>query len=137
MPQIVDYAPAWLSRPSPGASFFSVAGADRTNSPAKHSRNLSDGNTRNETPYEGPLRILARRGNEVFVVVDNQIRWAKLTSLKDEWHQEVRKNRRDASRGREAEKNEDKSRSPSPDKGKGKAGDETTEAERGPQYRVG
>ena len=121
MPQIVDYAPAWLSRPSPGASFFSASGTDKTASPAKHPRGLSDTSAKNEAPYEGPTRILARRGNEVFVMVDNQIRWARLTSLKDEWHQEVRRKREDGSRGAE---------------GKGTDGDEDADEEGSPQYRV-
>lgn len=125
MPQIVDYAPAWLSRPSPGASFFSPSGADKAASPGRHARGLSDTSARNEAPYEGPLRILARRGNEVFVVVDNQIRWAKLTSLKDEWHREVRK-KRDGSRGQEAES----------DKGEVIAGGEDADGKGSGQYKV-
>ena len=128
MPQIVDYAPAWLSRPSPGASFFSPSGADKTAFPATPAKGLSDTSAKNEAPYEGPLRILARRGNEAFVVVDNQIRWAKLTSLKDEWHREVRKKRGDASPARDTDGDQDN--------GKGTPGDEDAEEEDNTQYRV-
>lgn len=93
MPRIIDYAPAWLSRPSPGASLFSSRGPEKPT--ASHSRSRSDGGAASkEERYEGPVRTLARRGNEVFVVVDNQIRWAKLTALKDEWQQGMRRRRR-------------------------------------------
>lgn len=33
---------------------------------------------------------MARRDNEVFVVVDNQIRWSSLAKLKDDWKQQSR-----------------------------------------------
>ncbi|KAL1955107.1 hypothetical protein VTO42DRAFT_9041 [Malbranchea cinnamomea] len=131
MPRVVDYAPAWLSRPSPGASFFSSTGPDKTSVASKHQ---SDSGIHSETPYEGPLKILARRGNEVFVVVDNQIRWAKLPSLKEEWQQGVRRRRKDSSRVMETEKDQGKGRSPSP--GMTEEGKETEEKDSGPRYRV-
>jgi nucleoporin NUP82 len=39
---------------------------------------------------------LAKRGNEVFTVVNNQIRWSSLTRLKDVWQQQSR-SKKDAS----------------------------------------
>ncbi|TQB71227.1 hypothetical protein MPDQ_007698 [Monascus purpureus] len=79
MPKVVSYTPPWLSRPSPGATLFSSA-------PSKIAEEELYG--QNKTAYEGPRRTLARRGNEVFAVVDNQIRWSSLTRLKDEWQQQ-------------------------------------------------
>ncbi|KAL4917219.1 hypothetical protein BDW62DRAFT_88777 [Aspergillus aurantiobrunneus] len=80
MPKVISYTPPWLSRPSPGASLFS--------SPAPK----DPGSLRNskDAGYVGPSRTLARRGNEVFTVVDNQIRWSSLMRLKDEWQQRAR-----------------------------------------------
>ncbi|KAI9370564.1 hypothetical protein BJX61DRAFT_86072 [Aspergillus egyptiacus] len=79
MPKVISYTPPWLSRPSPGASLFSSTAP-------------KDGSARSpkDVEYAGPSRTLARRGNEVFTVVDNQIRWASLTRLKDEWQQRAR-----------------------------------------------
>ncbi|PGH23635.1 hypothetical protein AJ80_02241 [Polytolypa hystricis UAMH7299] len=100
MPKIIDYAPPWLSRPSPGANFFlerrpelQSPQASRTGAKGR------DVDTKREAPYDGPTRTIARRGTEVFAVVDNQIRWANLATLKDEWQVEVRQKRRNASRG--------------------------------------
>lgn len=79
MPKVISYTPSWLSRPSPGAALFS--------SPApKDPGSLKSP----KAGYLGPSRTLARRGNEVFTVVDNQIRWSSLTRLKDEWQQRDR-----------------------------------------------
>ncbi|KAL2832854.1 hypothetical protein BDW59DRAFT_138769 [Aspergillus cavernicola] len=79
MPKVISYTPPWLSRPSPGASLFSST-APKDGSP----RSSKD------VEYTGPSRTLARRGNEVFTVVDNQIRWSSLTRLKDDWQQRAR-----------------------------------------------
>jgi nucleoporin NUP82 len=71
MPKVVGHTPPWLCRPSPGASFF-------TKDPSKKP-------TQNGNDYQGPQRTLAHRDTEVFAVVDNQIRWADLATLKAEW----------------------------------------------------
>lgn len=42
----------------------------------------------------GPKRIIARRGTEVFVVVDDQIRWSDLGMLKDKWDEQQILNKR-------------------------------------------
>lgn len=76
MPKVISYTPPWLCRPSPGASFFSSV------SPKSPAAQPDNGKT---AEYEGPTRTLAKRGTEVFAVVDNQIRWSNLTRLKDEW----------------------------------------------------
>ncbi|PKY02762.1 nuclear pore complex protein An-Nup82 [Aspergillus campestris IBT 28561] len=82
MPKVISYTPPWLSRPSPGASLFS--------STASKGLDKSSQSLRQNDDYTGPTRVLAQRGNEVFTVVDNQIRWSSLTRLKDEWQQEKR-----------------------------------------------
>ena len=78
MPKILSYTPEWLSRPSPGYDVF--AGA--LLSPARVNGNI------NAYTYSGPKRTIARRGTEIFVVVDNQIRWSDLCMLKEEWEDE-------------------------------------------------
>lgn len=82
MPEVISYTPPWLTRPSPGSSLFaeSTAKGIDTTSPK----------LRKESDYTGPSRTLAKRGNEVFTVVDNQIRWSNLTRLKDEWQQRTK-----------------------------------------------
>ncbi|KAL4864469.1 hypothetical protein BDV12DRAFT_176146 [Aspergillus spectabilis] len=80
MPQVISYTPPWLSRPSPGASLFSSSAP----------KDLGSLKTTKDARYVGPSRTLARRGNEVFTVVDNQIRWSSLTRLKDDWQQRER-----------------------------------------------
>ncbi|KAJ5591574.1 uncharacterized protein N7459_001943 [Penicillium hispanicum] len=82
MPQVNSYAPAWLCRPSPGASFFTSA---LVKSPAQ---DLPNGTKK--TAPSGPTRTTAKRGNEVFAVVDNEIRWSNLARLKDQWQQQAR-----------------------------------------------
>ncbi|PWY70475.1 nuclear pore complex protein An-Nup82 [Aspergillus heteromorphus CBS 117.55] len=75
MPKVISYTPPWLSRPAPGASVFASSGAKAPES----LKGLK------ESVYSGPTRIQAKRGNELFTVVDNQIRWSDLTRLKNEW----------------------------------------------------
>ena len=77
MPKILEYTPDWLSRPSPGFKLFS-------SSKQKQSLNPLDSKRKNDD-YDGPNRMIARRGTEVFVVVDDSIRWADLGTLKDSW----------------------------------------------------
>ncbi|WEW57848.1 hypothetical protein PRK78_003315 [Emydomyces testavorans] len=86
MPRVIDYAPAWLSRPSPGATFFS----------ASSTKAVAD---KDAESFCGPTKVLARRGTEVFAVVDNQIRWTDLALLKDQWQEGVRQKRKGTSYG--------------------------------------
>lgn len=82
MPNVISYTPPWLSQPSPGASLFS-------STPSKiPDYGLLDDVGRDQ--YTGPVRTLAKRGGEVFAVVDSMIRWASLTRLKDEWQQKTK-----------------------------------------------
>ncbi|KAL8635430.1 MAG: hypothetical protein Q9228_007078 [Teloschistes exilis] len=82
MPRILSYTPSWLSRPSPGFDLF-VSTKDSSSTP-KNSRKQANGTNKSEE-YVGPRRTIARRGTEVFVVVDNQIRWSDLSVFKDDW----------------------------------------------------
>lgn len=75
MPRILNYTPEWLSRPSPGFDVFTGA----LLSPARANGKLAT------EIYSGSQRTIARRGTEIFVVVDNQIRWSDLCMLKEEW----------------------------------------------------
>lgn len=75
MPKVISHTPPWLCRPSPGAAFFTGKSAGK---PAAQEPPADD--------YVGPQRTLARRGTEIFAVVDNQIRWADLSTLKENWH---------------------------------------------------
>ncbi|PGH08945.1 hypothetical protein GX51_01002 [Blastomyces parvus] len=103
MPKVIDYSPPWLSRPSPGATFFLGSGSERPSQASRISKSKDAGDAR-EQSYLGPKRTLARRGTEVFAVVDNQIRWSNLSILKDEWQAEVRQKRKGTERGREPER---------------------------------
>jgi len=82
MPKVNSYAPAWLCRPSPGASLFTST-SDK--GPAQALENGSKAVTPNAAN-----RTIAKRGNEVFAVIDNEIRWSDLARLKDQWQQEAR-----------------------------------------------
>ncbi|KAL8692910.1 MAG: hypothetical protein Q9218_002168 [Villophora microphyllina] len=84
MPRVLSYTPPWLSRPSPGFDLFaSTKNLSSPNTP-RSSRTQANGIKRGEE-YLGPQRTIARRGTEVFVVVDNQIRWSDLSLLKDDF----------------------------------------------------
>ncbi|KAJ5733514.1 hypothetical protein N7493_002300 [Penicillium malachiteum] len=82
MPKVNSYAPAWLCRPSPGASLFTSASIK---SPAQGLENGS----KSSAPTAA-TRTIAKRGNEVFAVVDNEIRWSNLARVKDQWQQQAR-----------------------------------------------
>lgn len=82
MPKVSSYAPAWLCRPSPSASLFA---SDLDKNPAQDLQNQAKPFTKT-----GATKTIAERGNEVFVVIDNEIRWANLARLKDQWQQQAR-----------------------------------------------
>ncbi|KAI9670038.1 MAG: hypothetical protein M1817_004518 [Caeruleum heppii] len=96
MPKILSQTPAWLSRPSPGFNLFSSAAPTPSSTPAvklEHPPSSTKSPRDNVTVSKGPCRILARRGTEIFVVVDNQIRWADLTTVKRDWEETERHKR--------------------------------------------
>lgn len=89
MPRVISYTPSWLSRPNPGFQLFSSTPS--TLSPARtkgrsphHPINTRADGTRS---VEGPRKVIARRGTEIFVVADNQIRWSDLCMLKNDWEE--------------------------------------------------
>lgn len=75
MSKVKSYTPSWLSRPAPGHKLFQ-APPDDTNTSVFSSK-------RKARP--GPRRTIARRGTEVFVAVNREIRWGDLVYLKDSW----------------------------------------------------
>ena len=77
MLKVNTYAPAWLCRPSPGADLFTSASTKGS------AQDLQNGKERVTT--SASTRTIAQRGNEVFVVIDNEIRWSNLARLKDQW----------------------------------------------------
>ncbi|KAL8947530.1 MAG: hypothetical protein Q9222_006205, partial [Ikaeria aurantiellina] len=84
MPKILNYTPPWLSRPSPGFDLFDSA--EKPTPAARHpSVNSQSNGTYNGQESPGPRKTIAHRGTEVFLVVDNKIRWADLSLLKDDW----------------------------------------------------
>lgn len=89
MPRIVDYSPPWLSRPSAGVDLFCPEAKDQSSSSLRNAQKAIQEPTKDPRP----VRTLARRGTEVFTVVDNQIRWADLARLKDEWRKGVKQKR--------------------------------------------
>ena len=89
MPKILNYTPPWLARPSPGAKIFTVPrghGSQPSISMRTSQLGSPNGVKKNES-YQGPRRLLARRGTEIFTVVDNQIQWADLVRVKRDWEE--------------------------------------------------
>lgn len=99
MPKVDSYAPAWLCRPSPGVNLFTSSAIQ---SPAETEQNGSSVAIPN-----GPTKTAAKRGTEVFVVVDNEIRWADLTRLKDQWQQQQARQKKGSAGASSDSKSED------------------------------
>ena len=101
MPKIISHTPTWLSRPSPGYHLFS-------NSLASQQRNGNISREQNGVKIAkqltGHRRTIARRGAEIFVVVDNEIRWSDLCMLKDAWEETQREQKKG---GRDTDERED------------------------------
>jgi nucleoporin NUP82 len=78
MPRVLGRTPEWLIHPSPGHQLF-----------AESSNALKSDGRNGESAYTGPLRKIAKgRGTEVFVASGNELRWADLQSLKDDFESE-------------------------------------------------
>jgi nucleoporin NUP82 len=89
MPKIISYTPSWLSRPSPGFQIF-TSSHSRPNSrgvDGQGPKARQNGGTTGER-YGGPKRTIATRGIEIFVVIDNEIRWTELCMLRDGWEEQ-------------------------------------------------
>ncbi|KAI1608794.1 hypothetical protein EDD36DRAFT_93522 [Exophiala viscosa] len=84
MPKVIGHTPPWLSRPSAGARIFTDPAPQSPESPSKRSSYLG---VPPSTDYQGPRRLVASRGTEIFTVVGNKIRWADLSNVRDEWEE--------------------------------------------------
>lgn len=84
MPKVIGHTPPWLSRPSLGARIFTDSAPQSPESPSKRSSYLGSPPS---VDYQGPRRLVASRGTEIFTVVGNKIRWADLASIRDEWEE--------------------------------------------------
>src|SRR3954452_9534421 len=89
MPKILDYTPPWLTRPSQGSKIFTDPPSHGSQaSPSKRTSQLNSPNgVKQRESYQGPHRLLANRGTEIFTVVDNKIRWADLAKVKSDWEE--------------------------------------------------
>ena len=83
MPKVIAHTPAWLSPPSSGSNIFDPTPKRR--SPDSPARRAAQSPT--PTEYAGPTRLLAHRGTEVFTAVGNELRWADLTTVKQDWEE--------------------------------------------------
>lgn len=93
MPKVTSHTPPWLCRPSPGASFF-------TGKPSA----AVDKQAPKRVAYEGPQKTLAQRGTEVFALVDNQIRWSNLVTLKAESSSKPKSQKNETGKGAKQKK---------------------------------
>ena|SRR5436305_239906 len=89
MPKALDYTPPWLARPSPGSKIFTTPPSYGSQASAsKRTSHLGSPNgVKQGESYQGPHRLLANRGTEIFTVVDNKIRWADLARVKSDWEE--------------------------------------------------
>ncbi|RMZ81673.1 hypothetical protein DV737_g2376, partial [Chaetothyriales sp. CBS 132003] len=85
MPRVIGYTPPWLCKPSPGASIFSDPFAPSPPSPFKRQTSWSP----DSAEYHGPKQLIAHRGTEIFAAVGNQLRWADLAKVKDNWEEQA------------------------------------------------
>ncbi|KAL1296669.1 hypothetical protein AAFC00_000149 [Neodothiora populina] len=76
MPKVLSYTPSWLSRPSPGFSFFQPDAQTKT--PVALNNGLGK-----KVEHHSQSRTIAHRGTEIFAVVGNEIRWSNLLMLRD------------------------------------------------------
>ena len=84
MPKIHQHTPAWLSKPWTGFQLFNPHNTHRPH--RKQVPNTAQSKTvQQET--SGANRTIAHRGAEVFAVVENELRWADLSLLKERWEQ--------------------------------------------------
>jgi hypothetical protein len=111
MPKVIGATPAYLARPSSGSQIFAASEPKPLASPSKGSTSTSTTDASSTpTPYQGPRRLIASRGAEVFTVVENKIRWADLGAVQDEWEENAQSgsSRFGLSRSNTAQDTEDK-----------------------------
>lgn len=76
--KVKSYTPSWLSKPAPGHQLFKATSEDLDAS-------VFSPYSSNKKSRPGPRRTIARRGTEVFVAVNREIRWGDLVYLKETW----------------------------------------------------
>ncbi|ROV94645.1 hypothetical protein VSDG_06198 [Cytospora chrysosperma] len=76
--RVKAYTPSWLSKPAPGHTLFAASADDLKSSTFSPF-------TSKKKSRPGPRRTIARRGTEVFVAVNREIRWGDLVYLKESW----------------------------------------------------
>lgn len=84
MPKVLAYTPEWLSRNNPGFQIFNTPRPTLTQTQARQEGSIQLENINgSSSDYVGPDKTIARRGAEVFTVVGKHIRWADLSTLKE------------------------------------------------------
>ena len=86
MPKVIDYTPAWLTRPSPGFKAFDTS---QTAQPERNGLTQKGDRDGSNSEYAGPHRTIAQRGTEVFIATGTQLRWTDLVSLKEIHQQQL------------------------------------------------
>jgi hypothetical protein len=109
MPKILNYTPPWLARPSPGSKIFShtTTNGSQTSKSLRTSQSSSPNGVKPNESYQGPRRLLANRGTEIFTVVDNKIRWADLARVKSDGEEQTDAQRAHASAASSQRQDED------------------------------
>ncbi|CCU81572.1 hypothetical protein BGHDH14_bgh00310 [Blumeria hordei DH14] len=84
MPKVISFTPEWLSRPNPVHDIFT--GPELKLPPSKPTVTYDGaGASIKRITKPGPRRNLARRGTEIFVAVEKEIRWTDLARQKEAW----------------------------------------------------
>lgn len=104
MPKVLGYTPSWLSRPSPGFDLFACAPKRISIGPQDGVSPRTKGDN-SQPGYVGSRRTIAHRGSEVFVVVDNEIRWSDLSIIKYDWESSQMKGKNQVEANHEAGQN--------------------------------
>ena len=98
MLKVIGHTPAWLSSPSAGAAVFDPESKKKSaDSPARRAAQPPS-----SSEYNGTTRLIAHRGTEIFVAVGNELRWADLKTLKQDWEESSRSPRRTNSASKES-----------------------------------
>ena len=96
MPKVLSYTPPWLSRPEPGFHLFNSSPGTLSSLHRERRGSEQLSNRHATKSYQGPTKTIAHRGTEVFVAVDNKLRWSDLSMLKDDYDEKeaLRKQKR-------------------------------------------
>jgi nucleoporin NUP82 len=75
MASVLSHTPSWLSAPHAGFNVFQPTPGSKSSGAMRSAKDKTD--------YRGPMRTIAHRGTEVFVLVGSEIRWSDLVMLRD------------------------------------------------------